>query len=296
MKTRSQANENKSNDNRNNEDKSNESKSNENKSNSNKSNSNNINENKRKRPSNDDSSEGNDRSEPKPKPKPRLTTPDLEFDFDRSQLRDPRPTPGRKARPRHDNFEIERDEALKARLENEFTIPKPEKPKGRLNAMIKSELFEKEGMMNPAASFHDLYRCHKKGPRGSPTYDDAGFQLDYNKVCEWKQPQTYNKGKMVRGMEKAVEARQSKEEQIASLFFTNGSNEETRNLHVINHVQDHVSKDLGIPFHQIDAAKVKEWREKFEPLDYETWWKKPNEVEDKRMLKMIMGASLRKCL
>jgi hypothetical protein len=32
--------------------------------------------------------------------KPRLTTPDPEFDYDRSQLRDPRPTPGRKARPR----------------------------------------------------------------------------------------------------------------------------------------------------------------------------------------------------
>jgi hypothetical protein len=29
----------------------------------------------------------------------RLSTPDLEFDYDRSQLRDPRPTQGRKARP-----------------------------------------------------------------------------------------------------------------------------------------------------------------------------------------------------
>ena len=35
--------------------------------------------------------------------KPRLTTPDLEYDYDRSQLRDPRPTPGRRARPRWDD-------------------------------------------------------------------------------------------------------------------------------------------------------------------------------------------------
>ncbi|KAH8161814.1 hypothetical protein CIB48_g6435 [Xylaria polymorpha] len=32
--------------------------------------------------------------------RPRLTTPDLEFDYDRSQLRDPRPTPGRTRQPR----------------------------------------------------------------------------------------------------------------------------------------------------------------------------------------------------
>lgn len=42
--------------------------------------------------------------------------------------------------------------------------------------------------MNPAFAFHDIARCYKKGRNGSPTYEDAGFQLDYNKVCDWKKP------------------------------------------------------------------------------------------------------------
>ncbi|KAM0724218.1 hypothetical protein Q7P37_000100 [Cladosporium fusiforme] len=170
---------------------------------------------KRKRPSSDDGSASNDRSEPKPKPKPnpRLTTPDLEFDFDRSQLRDPRPTPGRKARPR------------------------------------------------------------------------------------WKKPRAYNKKSIVSNMDKALESGKSKDEQIATLFFKGGATEEATNLFVMQYVQDQVSKDLGVPFHQIDPAQVKEWREKgFEPVDYDTWWKKPNEVEKNRMSKMTMGSSLRKRL
>lgn len=252
---------------------------------------------KRRRTSNDSGSEGNDRSEHEPKQKPRLTTPDLEFDYDRSQLRDPRPTPGRKARPRYNRFDIDEDPSLKAHIENDFTIPQPEKPKGRLNAFIKNDLFQQESLMNPAITFHDLFVCYKKGPRGSPTYDIGGFQLDYDKVCEWKKPRSYNKRSMVNGMQRAVEAGRSQEEQIAALFFTDGANEKTRGMYIIEHVRDHVSKDIGIPYHQIGVEKVKEWREKgFEPFDYESWWKEPNEVEKKRMSKMTMGSKLRKCV
>lgn len=256
---------------------------------------NHTNNKKRKEPSDEHVSENNDRIETKPEPKPRLTTPDLEFDYDRSQLRDPRPTPGRKARPRYNRFDIDKDPSLKAHIENDFTIPQPEKPKGRLNAFIKNDLFQQESLMNPATTFHDLYVCYEKGPRGSPTYDIGGFQLDYDKVCQWKTPKSYNKRSMVNGMQRAVEAGRSQEGQIAALFFTDGANEKTKGMYIIEHVRDHVSKDIGIPYHQIVVDKVKEWREKgFEPFDYESWWKEPNEVEKKRMSKMTMGSKLRK--
>lgn len=52
------------------------------------------------------STKSNNETSEENQPKPRLTTPDLEFDYDRSQLRDQRPTPGRKARPRYDCFSI----------------------------------------------------------------------------------------------------------------------------------------------------------------------------------------------
>lgn len=47
--------------------------------------------------------------------------------------------------------------------------------------------------MNPLSAFHDLDRCNQKGREGSPTYDSAGFQLDFNKVENWMKPTSYNK-------------------------------------------------------------------------------------------------------
>jgi hypothetical protein len=66
---------------------------------------------------------------------------------------------------------------------------------------------------------------------------------------------------------------------------------------VEHYVKDHVSKDLGVPWHQIGVAEVKAWREKgFQPVRFEEWWKKPNAEERKRWMKMMEGASLRRNL
>ena len=50
-----------------------------------------------------------------------------------------------------------------------------------------------------------MHICYKKGPRGSPTYDGAGFQLDYDEVADWMKPRAYNKKSMVGGMGNASE-------------------------------------------------------------------------------------------
>ncbi|KAI0530289.1 hypothetical protein GGR58DRAFT_524768 [Xylaria digitata] len=96
--------------------------------------------------------------------RPRLTTPDLEFDYDQSRLRDPRPTPGRVRRPRLRESEV--SEEFKQR----FFIPKPERPKGRLNAYQKDLLYQEQSFLDPLQTFHDLHVCHRKGPYGQPTY------------------------------------------------------------------------------------------------------------------------------
>ena len=115
--------------------------------------------------------------------RPRLTTPDIELDYDRDQLRDPRPTPGRKARPRYNERDIP-DEVL-TRLKATRTIPgPPPKPKGRLTNAVKNEMFKAESRVDPLKTFHDLYVCYEKGPKGSPTFDEAGFQLDYEKAAD----------------------------------------------------------------------------------------------------------------
>jgi hypothetical protein len=157
-------------------------------------------------------------SQNEPSTKPRLATPDLEFDYDRTQLRDPRPTPGRSARPRYGSMDIPDD--LKAQLEATREIPgPPPKPKGRLNNVMKNEMFVAEARQNPLKTFHDLHRCYDKGRAGSPTHDRAGFELDYDKVADWMKPQVYNKKRMVSGMERAVDRRAREEEAIYALFF-----------------------------------------------------------------------------
>ncbi|KAI8651674.1 hypothetical protein NCS55_01413300 [Fusarium keratoplasticum] len=213
--------------------------------------------------------------------KPRLTTPDLEFDFDRDQLRDPRPTPGRVKRPRYGDHELTQE------FKQRFHIPKP-RPRD----------FEHEALADPSATFHDLHVCHKKGPKGSPTYDSAGFQLDYNKVAKWMKPVAYNKKRMVSGMERHLVEQAKEDEKMIKSFFVDGKHPgKYKGGKFMDFLKDHVSKDLGVPWHQIDSKCVKEWEEKgFEKINADEWWHEPNEVERKRFMKMLEGASLRKDL
>ncbi|KAM6505697.1 hypothetical protein FSOLCH5_013870 [Fusarium solani] len=213
--------------------------------------------------------------------KPRLRTPDLEFDYDRDKLRDPRPTPGRVKRPRFSDREI--TEEFKQR----FHIPKP-RPRD----------FEHEALADPSATFHDLYVCHKKGSKGSPTYDSAGFQLDYDKVVKWMKPKAYNKKSMVNGMARHLEKQEKEDKAMIESFFVDGKAPGGRTSgQFMDFLRDHVSKDLGVPWHQIDSKRVKEWEKKgFEKINADEWWHEPNEEERKRFMKMLEGESLRKDL
>lgn len=236
--------------------------------------------------------EKNKKAEPK-KEKPRLTSPDLEFDFDRSQLRDPRATPGRTQRPQYEEFDMPED--LKADISSNFHIPKPEKPKGRLNWMQKDELFRQAGLLDPSAAFHDLYVCHKKGRDGSPTCDKAGFQLDWQKVDDWMKPQPYSKSRVMSSMNRALEKDDRENKEICKAFFQgDGFPTGVGAIDLMHYIKDHISKDLNIPWHQIGPAEAKKWGAKFEKKDYGTWWHEPNMEEKRRMLKMMGGASLRK--
>lgn len=222
-------------------------------------------------------------------PPPRLTTPDLEFDWDRSKLKDPRPTPGRERRPRYDEFDIPAELAARR-------PPSPEKPKGRLNAMQKDALFEEKGRRDPAHAFHHLYQCRDKGPNGSPTYDRAGFRLDYNKVMDWFKPVRYNKTKMVKGMDRALARGQSLNEHTIQAFFEDfeSAKEKMLNSHIdMGIVMDTISKDLGIPRHKIDHGEIDMWEQKgFKKHRVEDWTTYSDE-DKKRDLKMMGGSKLR---
>lgn len=223
-------------------------------------------------------------------PLPRLTTPDLEFDWDRSKLKDPRPTPGRERRPRYDSHDMPAELAARR-------PPPPEKPKGRLNAMQKEALFDEEARKDPTHTFHHLYVCRDKGPHGSPTYDRAGFRLDYDKVMDWFRPVPYNKNKMLKGMDRAVARGRSLDEHTEQVFFEDfEENKEKLSgqgtlLHSL--IRDTISKDLGIPRHKIDHAEIATWEQKgYKKHKVEDWMTFSDE-DKKRDLKMLGGSKLR---
>ncbi|KAF2009403.1 hypothetical protein BU24DRAFT_497048 [Aaosphaeria arxii CBS 175.79] len=231
-----------------------------------------------------------------PNKKPRLRTPDIEYNYDRSKLRDQRATPGRVKRPRYEDMNIPDD--VLGYFELNFTIPKEEKPKGRTNARQENELFKRNALLNPLTTFHDLYRCHEKGRQGSPTYDGAGYQLDWEKVNRWMKPQAYNKDRMVRNMDKALDKSEKEEALLFRVFFKDKKKLGLDDPYYIKgFVKDHISKDLSIPFHQIGPDEIMKWRDEgFERKSFKEWWKEPNEEELTRIENMEEGGSLRKDL
>lgn len=169
------------------------------------------------------------------------------------------------------------------------------KPPGRLSRYQKDELSREESRLNPLMSSHDLYHCYDKGPQGSPTYDEAGFQLDYDKVAQWMKPQAYNKKRIMRGGQRSLARQQSDQEQMFRLFFQEIPKDNGMWITIKDYVKDYVSKDLNIPWHQINSEKVRLWREKgIQPVDYTQWWREPTAEEKKRFSKMLGGGSLRK--
>jgi hypothetical protein len=138
-----------------------------------------------------------------------------------------------------------------------------------------------------------LHVCYEKGPNGSPTYDDSGFELDYNKVADWMRPTAYNKSAMVNGMQRRIDAEAKREKRMAEIFFEKGEAPPSPYDDAWSW-KDRVSKDLNIPWHKIDVADFEEWEKrgfkKAKKGEYENFSKEERERE----MRLLSGASLRK--
>ena len=47
------------------------------------------------------------------------------------------------------------------------------------------ENFDGDPLDNPSYVFHELHVCRERGSDGPPTYDKAGYELNYDKVMQW---------------------------------------------------------------------------------------------------------------
>jgi hypothetical protein len=140
-----------------------------------------------------------------------------------------------------------------------------------------------------------LHVCFDKGPKGSPTFDKSGFELDWEKVAHWMEPKPYNKAKMIRGMDRAVEKAQSDAKLMAEIFFEKGEVPENPEYGGgKEYWKDRVSKDLNVPWHRVGVEHFNEWEKKGFKKARKGEYENPSEVERKRMLRLMSGASLRK--
>ena len=204
-------------------------------------------------------------------------------------LRDTRPTPGRMVPPRGSPPNAYRPETDMPSMRSRS----PEPPKKKKRSESDRE-FARKALKDPNHYFHDLHTCYKKGRQGSPTYDEAGFQLDYDKVAEWMRPKAYNKKSMVNGMERHLKRVGEEKAKMATIFFVGGEAADNEFGTTDDYWKDRVSKDLGVPWHKVDPKAFEEWEKKgFEKQNAEDW-KDFTEEEQKRMLRMLGGASLRK--
>ncbi|KAI2780128.1 hypothetical protein F4815DRAFT_445678 [Daldinia loculata] len=149
----------------------------------------------------------------------------------------------------------------------------------------------------PAKCFMTCMCVIKKGREGSPTYDAAGFQLDWEKVDSWMHPPSYTKSGVVSRIEKVVDKMEREERDMFKIFFVDGKPPDSEPTIVTEYLQDHVSKDLGIPWHQIGPKHLVEWEKRgFPKQKARKWWQEPNEMEERRMMKMSSCAIYRKDL
>ena len=126
--------------------------------------------------------------------------------------------------------------------------------------------------------------CLRKGPLGSPTYDQMGYELDYNRIAKRSgRPRPLGK--------RALERLDKKREESKRKAFL--MNQRTENRLDENAWDDRVARDLGIAFHEVGIEEYEQWYEKgFRAKSDE--FDNISEEERERLMKLLKGSALRK--
>ncbi len=137
----------------------------------------------------------------------------------------------------------------------------------------------------PPLSMDPVEVCLRKGPRGSPTYDKMGYELDYDYICKvsYKRSRPSYK-KTMKMMEKDKKERERKAEIM-------GLPEEKSYIQGIAW-DDRVARDLDIAYHEVGIEEYEEWQKRgfhANSSDFENLSK-----EEERLMKLTEGSALRK--
>lgn len=126
---------------------------------------------------------------------------------------------------------------------------------------------------NPEESNSLVSVCRRKGPRGSPTFDELGYELDYELVAQ-------------EGIEFDFEKQEKEERRKAEIMGI-------LRFEFSPHWDERVARDLGIAYHEVGMEEYEQWRQrgfKIKPGEFEN----PSQEERDRILKIRRGSLLRK--
>lgn len=128
--------------------------------------------------------------------------------------------------------------------------------------------------------------CLRKGPRGSPTYDEAGYELDFDFILKSsRRPRRLGKRGMKRLQEKQKEDERKKE-------LMEVTEEQARKFYM-GAMDDKVARDLGIAYHEVGIEEYEEWHKRgFRRKEGEL--ENLDDEERKRLDKLVTGCALRK--
>lgn len=109
------------------------------------------------------------------------------------------------------------------------------------------------------------------------------------------QPTPYNKSKIMKGMDRAINKSEEDAKKMAAIFFEPGEAPESpENCGGKDYWKDRVSKDLNVPWHKIEVEHFKQWEKRGFKKAKKGEYENPSELERKRMTRLHSGCKLRK--
>lgn len=158
--------------------------------------------------------------------------------------------------------------------------------------------WEEEGqyLEDPDKLFHTRYLCVQKGRRGGPTYDGAGYELGYGQVMKWMGPSSRLSKSSLDKMDRELGEKREAARRMAEIFFEPSAapHDAVGGQDNTGFWRDKVSKDLGIPWHQVGVEQFEEWERRGFPKARKGEYQVFDEAQQMRMSKMCDGCVLRK--
>lgn len=108
-------------------------------------------------------------------------------------------------------------------------------------------------------------------------------------------PKPYNKSAIMRGMDNRLEKRRQEREEMAKIFFVEGEAPADDGGSISDDVwKERVSQDLNIAWHKIGIQEFKQWEKMGFKKARKGEYAKFDDAGQKRNLRLMSSASLRK--